>query len=450
MFQQAQNINSRNSDHLKLHIKLIFKLLAFLVLQHCSILFAGGDTANFRTVLNELIDAARNNPRLKAAEAKVQSSSASVAVQKSLDPPQIGIEFYQAPLTSFPNPFKDQMEYDYYVQQMLPFPGKLGAMADAQRKQTEMFKADLQTQAQDIIRNVKSLYFELYLKDRQIEINHETRMLVREFVDIALKQYELGMGKQSDILRGQTELSSLGNDSVVLVQQRKSMEGMLNSLCDKPVTAEIGFIPDIDPIMPDYDLSALLAIAEKNRPELKSMQYDVEMRQAERRASGKEYLPDFMVRGMYKQMAAAPDDWSLMIGATVPIAPWSLRKNSSGNIRGDANIKTARAELDNMKNMIASEVNDALLKVRSSMERLTLSKESTIPQARQTLVSAMASYKTGKEEFLMLIDVQRMLVMAKLDYSMAVMNLLDSQSQLERAVGVTIEEIGKPEKGGRQ
>jgi outer membrane protein TolC len=62
----------------------------------------------------------------------------------------------------------------------------------------------------------------------------------------------------------------------------------------------------------------------------------------------------------------------------------------------------------------------------------------------------MASYKTGKEEFLMLIDIQRMLAMAKLDYHMAVMSLLDSQSQLERAVGMNIEEIGQAPKGGRQ
>src|SRR5271157_4655131 len=111
-----------------------------------------------------------------------------------------------------------------------------------------------------------------------------------------------------------------------------------------------------------------------------------------------------MVRGTYKQMISAPDDWSLMVGATVPIAPWSLGKNSAGTARGDANIKEAQGELDNMKNMIASEVNDAFLKVKSSMERLKLSRESSIPQAQQTLISAMASYKTGKEEFLMLIE----------------------------------------------
>jgi outer membrane protein TolC len=404
-----------------------------------------------KSQLNGIIDEAmKNNPTLKAAGNKIDAAKATERYAKSLDPPQVAVEFYQAPVTGFPNPFRDQMEYDYSIQQMIPFPGKLGSMARAEQKRTAMLSADRQTQQQDIIRNVKTLYFDLYLKNRQSEINHETRALVREFVDIARKQYELGMAKQSDILRAQTELSSLANDSIVLVQQRKSMEGMLNALCSRPVTTEIGFIPEIDPPMPDYDLSALLTIAEKNRPELKSMQYDVEMKQAQRQASGKEYLPDFMVRGTYKQMTALPDDWSLMIGATVPIAPWSLGKNASGNTRSDANVKTSQAELDNMKNMIASEVNDALLKVRSGMERLTLSKESAIPQAQQTLVSAMASYKTGKEDFLMLIDIQRMLAMARLDYHMAVMNLLDSQSQLERAVGMNLEDIGQSIKGGGQ
>lgn len=403
--------------------------------------------ANYRIMksqLNGIIDnALKNNPGLKAAGNKIDAAKASERYAKSLDPPLVAFEFYQAPISGFPNPFKDQMEYDYSIQQMFPFPGKLGSMAAAEQKRTGMLTADRQTREQDIVRNVKTLYFDLYLKNRQLEINHETRALVREFVNIARKQYELGMGKQSDILRAQTELSSLGNDSIVLVQQRKSMEGMINALCNRPVTTEIGFVPEIDPVKPDYELSTLLDVAEKNRPELKSMQSGVEMQQAERSAAGKEYLPDFMVRGMYKQMTAGNDDWSLMVGATVPIAPWSLGKYASGATRSDANIKTAQSELDNMKNMVAAEVNDALLKVESSRERLKLSQETAIPQAEQALASAMAAYRTGKQEFLMLIDIQRMLVMAKLEYHMAVMGLLDSQSQLERAVGLSIDEIDR-------
>jgi outer membrane protein TolC len=311
-----------------------------------------------------------------------------------------------------------------------------------------MLKADRKTEEQDLVRNVKSLYFDLYLKNRQIEINSETRTLVRGFVDIARKQYEVGMGKQSDILRAQTELSTLGNDSIVLVQERKSMEGMLNAFCNRPVTIEIGYIPEIDPNLPTLELDKLMALAKKNRPEIKSMETGIEMQQAERTAAKKEYLPDFMIRGMYKQMMQSNDDWSLMIGATVPIAPWSHGKISSGTARADANIRMAQSERENMINMISSEVNDALLKVESAKARLMLSRESVIPQAEQTLESALSAYRTGKQEFLMLIDIQRMLVMAKLDYHMAVMTLLDSQSRLERAIGLSIDEINKSSERG--
>jgi outer membrane protein, heavy metal efflux system len=414
---------------------------------------AAAFAANYRIFKSQLDrsidDALKNNPGLKAAGYKIDAAKASVGYSRSLDPPQVAVEFYQAPISAFPNPFRDQTEYDYSIQQMLPFPGKLGAMARSEQNRTGMLAADRMTRERDLVRNVKALYFDLYLKIRQMEINHENQALVRSFVDIARKQYEVGMGKQSDVLRAQTELSSLGIDSVVIVQQRRSMEGMLNALCNRPVTSEIGFIPEIDPAMPNFDLSTLLAVAEKNRPELQSMQYSVAMQQAERTAAAKEYLPDFMVRGMYKQMTMTSDYWSLMIGATVPIAPWSFGKNSSGTTRADANIKTAQGELDNMKNMVAAEVNDALLKVESSKERLRLSRETAIPQAQQTLISAMSAYKTGKEEFLMLIDIERMLVMAKQEYHMAVMGLLDSQSQLERAVGLSSEDIGQSLKGGR-
>jgi len=408
------------------------------------------DIHTYRDSLHALTVAARQNPRLAAADARVQASSASVKIQKSLEPPQFGFEFMQAPITSFPNPFKDQMEYDYSIQQMLPFPGKLGAMSKAEQRRTEMLRADRLTEEQTIVRTVGSLYAELYLKDRQLEINRETQTLAHEVVAVARKQYELGMAGQPDVLRAQSELAKLGSDTIVLIQQRRSMVGMLNALCNRAVATEIGLVPEIDPVSQEYDLNALLALAEVNRPELKSMQSGIDMQRAELAAARKEYLPDFMVRGTYKQPMHTRDAWSLMVGATIPVVPWSLRKTSAETVRSNANAQTAQGERDNMKNMIASEVNDALLKVQSSEQRLRLSRETLIPQAQETLESTLAAYQTGKREFLMLLDTQRMLVMAKLDYHMAAMSLLDAQSQLERAVGLSIDEIDKSTRKGQR
>jgi outer membrane protein TolC len=353
----------------------------------------------------------------------------------------------QSPVNNFPNIFRDQMEIDYYIQQMIPFPGKLSAMARVEEKRKAMLASDLNAAEQEIVRTIKGYFFELYLLDRKIEINRESRDIIGGFVEIARTRYEFGTGKQSDLLRAETELSSLRNDRIVFEQQRKSIAGMLNSLCNRPLVSAMDFIPAVEPDAANYDPAALLSIAEKRRPELQSIGSTVGMQQAEMAAAKKEFYPDFMLRGIYKQMMKGPDNWGLMAGISLPFAPWSYKKYSAAVRRSEAGVRAAQADFDNMKNMITAEVNDALLKVASSTERLKLSRETALPQAKRALESAVAAYKTGKEEFIMLIDLERMLVMAKLDYQMATMNLLDSQAQLERAVGATLAEIDKTSKG---
>ena len=76
-------------------------------------------------VLDSLVqEARRNNPEIQAAGYQSRAAWSRVRQTTAWEPPQIGVEFYQAPVASFPNPVKDQMEYDYFIEQMIPFPGK--------------------------------------------------------------------------------------------------------------------------------------------------------------------------------------------------------------------------------------------------------------------------------------------------------------------------------------
>jgi outer membrane protein, heavy metal efflux system len=72
---------------------------------------------------------------------------------------------------------------------------------------------------------------------------------------------------------------------------------------------------------------------------------------------------------------------------------------------------------------------------------MQLLKSTVIPQSRQTLESTLSAYQNGKTEFLMLIDAERMLLMAQEQYHMAVMNQLSAVAALERAVGTGLETI---------
>ncbi len=390
----------------------------------------------FSVIENSLIEEAlNNNQSIKAAASKVDASKAAVN-KFTLDPPQLQVEFYQAPITSFPNPLKDQMEVDYSIQQMIPYPGKLAAMKKAEQNRVKMYDADQQAVKQDVIRFVKSTFKDLYLIDRSIEINSASLKLFKNIIAIAMKKYESGIGKQTDILRAQSELTKLVNDSLSLVQKRQSMTAMINAYRYKDVDTPIPFIPEILPVRINYpSLDSLIAIAKNSRPELHSMSNNIAMQKSELSSVKKEYYPDFMIRGSYKQMIDGADDWSVMVGITVPVAPWSIGKYKAEEKRNGALIKQSHSEYENMSSMIAAQIKDAVANINRYTQQVDLFRTTSIPQVEQTFQAAIATYKTGDQDFLMLLDIQRMLLMTKQDYHMAVMNLMTSQTNLERAIG---------------
>jgi cobalt-zinc-cadmium efflux system outer membrane protein len=395
--------------------------------------------------LDDLIaEALQSNPQLHAARNQTGAARARVNQVTAWDAPQLGVEFYQTPIQSFPNPLKNGMETDYYIQQMFPFPGKLSAMGTAAEMNANMVHQSYKALERKVLRDLKSAYYDLYLVQHKIEVNAENQDLLKNFVDIARKQYEVGMGKQADILRAQTELSTLINDGLNLQKDKRVVEAMINTTLNRSPDAPLGYVPDPDTDMPQWRFDQLRPLALESRPELKAMAFNTDMKQAELRGAKRDYFPDLMARVMYKDMARTTNDyWSVMLGISIPLSPWSSGRYTSKVQENELDLKRSQDEYTSEKNMVLFEVQDALVKVQTNQNLVSLYKSTLIPQAEQTLQSTLAAYQTGKTEFLMLIDAYRMLLMAKLNYYMSVMNYKSSQAALEQAVGMDITQIAE-------
>ncbi len=334
------------------------------------------------------------------------------------------------------------METDYYIQQMFPFPGKLSSMGKSAESNAAMYGEQYKELQREIIREVKSGFYELYFVQKKIEINKENQILLQQLANITAKQYQVGMGSQSDMLRAQTELSTLINDGVNLEKEKRNDETMLNTVLNRPADGTFPNITSIEDTIPNWSFNQLSNLAYENRPELKAMQYNVKMNEAELASSKLEYYPDIMVQLMYKNMTGTSNDfWSTMVGVNIPIAFWSKDKFSGKVEENKINISTAEEQLNADKNMVASQVQNALIKIESNKNLIDLYKNTVIPQAQQTLQSTLAAYQTGKTEFLMIIDAYKMVLMAKQDYYMSQMNYMQSQALLEQAVGLSVNQI---------
>ncbi len=387
-------------------------------------------------------EALKDNPQLRAARNRTEAAKTKINQSTSWESPQLGVEFYQVPIQSFPNPLKNNMEMDYSLQQMIPFPGKLSAMGSAAENNAEMVNQNYKALELKIIRDLKSAYYDLYLVQHKIQINIENQDLMRSFVDIARKQYEVGMGKQVDILRAQTELSTLTNNGINLLKEKQVVEAMVNTILSRPVNAPLGPVQEIEKDVPRWTFEQLQPLSLNTRPELKAMNFNVDMNKAELSLSKREYFPDVMARVMYKDMAMTSNDyWSVMVGISIPLAPWSSGKYTSKVEENEVNVRRAEEDVTYMKNMTSFEVQDALVKIQTNKNLVDLYRNTVIPQSEQTLQSTISAYQTGKTEFLMMIDAYRMVLMSKLDYYMSVMNYMSSQAALEQAVGLDINQI---------
>lgn len=417
-----------------LPITLILTFL-FLILPN-SALFAQ-DLPELR--LDDLIkEALTNNPGIKAARYQTLSEKTKIGQVKAWEPPQVGVEFAQTPLNSFPVPMNKTMETDYFIQQKFPFPGKIPAMARSMESSAAMSEYAVKAVENAVIRDIKNAYYDLCLIQQKIKINGETQNLMREFSDIAKRQYEVGLGIQADVLRAQTELSMLINEGNNLEQEKKINEAMINSILGRPSDQTLGRVPDIgNDILPEITDDPT-ALALKNRPELNAMTKNIDMKKSELDAAKREYYPDIMVRLMYKSMRESEDYWSTMISVDIPFFFLSGGKIKGKVEESEVGVMKAKEDYRTMENMTRFQIREAAANARTSRNTMSLYKFTVIPQAEQTVESTKAAYQTGKAEIFSLIEASRTLRQIRLDYYTAVTQYMRSLTVLEQIAGADI------------
>lgn len=394
-------------------------------------------------VLSDLVaEALKSNPQLRSARQEVAAARARIRQVTAWQPPQAGVEFFQTPISSFPNPVKGGLETDYFVQQTFPFPGKLsnaGASAEALAAATQ---ASYREMERAVVARVKAAYYQLYLAQQRLAINAENQELVRQFVRSAARRYEVGTGSQPDVLKAQTELSTLLNDALILEQEKRLAEAGLNTVLARPAEGAFPRIPEDRLDQPLFTYAQLEPVVLEARPDLQARRALVQSAGAEASLARRQYYPDLMLKFTYKDIAGTGRDyWAAMAAVDIPIAPWSAGRVGGRVEEATSNIARAEADLDTARLQALLDLQAALVGVRTNRDRVLLFRDTVIPQAHQALLATTAAYQANRTDFLNLLDSYRVLLQRRLDSFHAVAAYLGSIAELERAVGLPLEEI---------
>lgn len=301
----------------------------------------------------------------------------------------------------------------------------------------------------DVLRvtaNTKSAYYNMLLAEKVIEVIKEAIQRDKTLIEASQALFEAGLVTKRDVFSAEIILAQ---DSARLANAEASLESAKNALLDvlglpfaTPVVlleTEIKFQPV------RLAVARWIATALERRPELVEIEEALEKSLLQIRVGKNDVLPRVDFVASYERFQGDStfgeafdfqgEAWSAGVTVSVPI----------GNVAAKSALARARIEhtrlqkqLEQTKRQIELEVRAAVIKLRRSLERMTVL-TAGVEQARGKLEFAKARFALGLATNLDITDAQEALLNAETDLLSAIVDYNVGLAELEARIAAPIQ-----------
>lgn len=386
------------------------------------------------------------NPELQASEARWRMFTSKAAQAGSLDDPMVMFKL-QNLLVRDPLSFGGRDPNTAKVvgiSQQLPFWGKRSLREELAQHEAEAYRWTVEERKLELTRMVKETYYQLYAVDRALQIVDKNLGIIADLTTIAESRYAVGQGVQTDIFKANLERSKMLDMQLTLQQQRASLAATMNFLLNRPASTPVGPIAEFELPAPRLSADQLQTLAQEQRPQLRSLHSQVNKAKTAHQLARKEAWPDvnlsfeYMFRGrLANGMANDPGYDMFTVGLTFNL-PLQQERRRAMQAESASETSMASEELNNLNNGIRYSISENLAQLERRGRQTELYRSGIIPQAAQTLESALIGYRVGKVDFpavlegrLNLFNYEREFLDAKAEY---MINL----ARLEATVGTDL------------
>ncbi len=363
---------------------------------------AGADTDAYLDAL--VAEVLKRNPALIEVRERSSASGHLVLPAGSLPDPQVGFSFSNFPTDTFAFDQEPMTSFDLFFTQKFPFPGKLSLkeeIADIRAKQAGKSVSEFENM---LVYRTKRAYFRLYEVVRSIEITKKTQTVLKEFLGVAQQRYAVGKALQQDVLRAQTALSNIERRLFDLDKMRIEMIALINTFRARDVNTPVEVPQELPVDETGYSEEELLEMAKGFNPTLSRLALKVDEGEKSVSLAERELYPDFALSTRYRVREDRPDFLTGAVTLTVPL--YAARKQKEL-------ISSRRFELNSRANAYESYMDQVIFHIRdiksdlfSLQNRISLLISAVLPEARNTVQSALSSYRVGKLEFNSLVSAE--------------------------------------------
>jgi outer membrane protein TolC len=388
--------------------------------------------------------ALESNPRLRAARLRYEALLERPARIGALPDPMLSYSGMFEDIETANGPIVRTVE----LSQEFPFRRKRPLLAEASRLEADAAAQAWQAARLEVTHAVRSAYYDLFRIGRAIAIVKEEGELLDRLEQAARGRYAAGLIGLQDVLRVQTERTTIEERLLGLRQEREEAAARFSEASGRPQSDDVGEAlepPDRTDDLPDEE--RLYRLARDLRPEVAEARLTVDASLAMEEVARRDRRPDFRVALQWSQIggsvnpfAPAPGQDAVMatVGISLPIRGDGP---AAGLREAQATTSAARGEVEARANRVESEVRAALASLRARRDLVALYETTLLPQAEAALQAAEAAYRTGGTDLLSVLDGERRLLAARLAHAVGLGEIGRSVAALERAVGIDLDAL---------
>lgn len=286
----------------------------------------------------------------------------------------------------------------------------------------------------DLQMRVLQAWADYALQAERLRIQEQNLSLLQLVSDTAASRVRAG-GPQQDQLRADVQLRLAANElataKATLVQQRASLNALLQRRPDEMLTPP-ATLPPPRPMVASDD--ALLAAGVDNNPEIASLGFDAQSRDAAIQRAKLEYLPEI------NPMAAFTGSVSQSLGAAITL-PTRFPQIRGMINEARADLRRVEALARQTRSDIASKFAATLVALRDAERRAEVFENQVLPLAQQTVELTRRGYGAGTATYLDVIDTQRTLLEVRLLAAEARTMRERMLAELEALAGMDVETV---------
>ncbi len=300
-------------------------------------------------------------------------------------------------------------------------------------KEVDQTALSLLRERYGVVGSVRAAFYDLYALERRIVVLDELTKLAGEAVKNGQTLLDAKQIARLDIVQLEVELARFRSQGEAARQELSGARKRLAAVVGDPRLA-VGVPAGPFEEVPGYDPERTLDTVLATHPEVRSARVGVERAQAAIRRAEVEPIPNVTVStGYVRQNQNRSNDW--LLGVSAPLPTWN---RNQGNIRAaKAELGMAIQEVGRVENELAERVATALRAYAAAAKLAEQYRDDILPKAEETYKLSLEAFKGGQFEYLRVIQAQRAVAEARLEYNRALGEAWKAAAELS---GLLLEE----------